>query len=460
MTILNKNPTNQGLMISETISVLFIKHPSGTADTDPFEPGDGFIVQSGENKAWCEKIADRFHPDIVLVDPGPCVTMDAVQTWGAWLAEIPFFFQPGCFLVVDTVLSMEDKCRFRQCGFDDVIPRPVQKQALRYLSYPYLRHKILEQKNFTGRQTLKQAHKYLDRFKHTLSVVKKELIQEKTSLNNALKQLHHMNKERRHLKSQVQKAKQALAQNMAGCEKLLSQLIRTQIETSQGHGDRVAHIACFIGKDLGCDEKKLENIHKAGMLHEIGLVFMPRTAQKKPLDRWTAFEKNIQLQYPVKGADLLSYCQVFEKPAQIIRYMHENADGSGYPRGLKKDYIPLASRILAGADMFDTLKHREDILCLEDLMAALENLAGSRLDPQVVNGLEKYALLHMGSDSFQIREVGVDQLEPGMRLGCALFTAAGTKLFSADTVLTRTAIDKIIQYNREFPVDDILYIKV
>ncbi len=447
-------------MASETISVLFAKHASGTAHTDPFETADGFIVQSGETKVRCEKIARRFHPDIVLVDPGPCVTMDVLQTWGAWLAEVPFFFRPGFFLVVDTDISMEEKYRFRECGFDEVIPRPVQEQALRYLSYPYLRHKILEQKNFNSKQTMNQASTYLNRFKNALSVVKSELIQEKTSLNNALKQIHHMNKERSHLKNQVQKAKKALDQNMAGCEKLLSQLIRRQVETSRGHAERVADIACFIGKGLGFDEKKLENIHKAGMLHEIGLVFMPRTAQTKPFDQLTAFEKNIQLQYPVKGADLLSHCQVFEKTAKIIRHMHENADGTGYPKGLKKDYIPLASRILAGADMFDAVKHREDILCLEDLMAALENLAGSRLDPLVVNRLEKYALLHMGADAFQIREVGIDQIAPGMRLGCALFTADGTKLFSADTVLTRAAIDKIIQYNREFPVDDILYIKV
>lgn len=447
-------------MALETISVLFAKPAAGTAHTDPLETADGFIVQSGETKARCEKIADRFHPDIVLVDPGPCVTMAAVQAWGAWLAEVPFFFRPGCFLVVDTDISLEEKCRFRECGFDEVIPRPVQEQALRYLAYPYLRHKILEQKNFTAEQTMKQAHTYLNRFKQNLSVVKNELIQEKTSLNNALKQIHHMNKERSHLKNQVQKVHQALEQNMTGCEKLLSRLIRTRVETSRGHGERVARIACFIGKGLGFDEKKLENIHKAGMLHEIGLVFMPRTAQTKPVDQLTAFEKSIQILYPVKGADLLSHCRVFEKTAHIIRHMHENADGTGYPNGLKKDYIPLASRILAGADMFDTLKHREDILCLEDLVAALENLAGSRLDPLVVNWLEKYALMHMGSDAFQIREVGIGQLEPGMRLGCALFTAAGTKLFSADTVLTRTAIDKIIQYNREFPVDDILYIKV
>ncbi|MCA1794506.1 MAG: HD domain-containing protein [Desulfobacteraceae bacterium] len=321
-------------------------------------------------------------------------------------------------------------------------------------------YKALEQKIFTREQTIKKTRTYLDRFKHTLFAVKTELTREKTSLNNALKQIHHMTKERNQLKYQVQRIKQTLAQNMDGFEKLLASLIRSQVETSRGHGERVAHIACFVGKGLGFDEKKLENLHKAGMLHEIGLVFMPRTGVTKSFDQLTTFEKNMQDQYPVKGADLLSHCNAFEKVAQIIRYMHENVDGTGFPRGLKKNYIPMASRVLAGADLCDTLKNGPKICALEDLMAALENAAGSRLDPLVVNWLEKYALLHMGSDAFQVRGVGMEALVPGMRLGCALCTSTGTKLFSADTVLTQKAIDKIIQYSREFPVDDILYIKV
>ncbi len=447
-------------MASGSISVLFVKNTHGKGRADPFEQADGFIVQYGETRVRCQKIAKWFHPDIVLVDPGPLTTMDELRNWGDWLTDISFAFTPGFFLVLETPAAMEDKIRFRQWGFDEVISRPVSSCDLSYLAHAYLRHTSLEQKICTREQTIQKARTYLDRFKHTLFTVKAELTREKTSLNNALKQIHHMTRERNHLKDRIRMIKQTLAQNMDGFEKLLASLIRNQVETSRGHGERVAHIACFVGKGLGFDEKKLENLHKAGMLHEIGLVFMPRTGVTNAVDQLTVFEKNMLDQYPVKGADLLSHCSAFEKSAQIIRYLHENVDGTGYPRGLKKNDIPMASRILAGADLCDTLKNGPQICSLEDLVAALENAAGSRLDPLVVNRLEKYALLHMGSDAFQVRGVGIGELEPGMRLGCALCTSTGTKLFSADTVLTETAIDKIIQYNREFPVDDILYIKV
>ena len=65
----------------------------------------------------------------------------------------------------------------------------------------------------------------------------------------------------------------------------------------------------------------------------------------------------------------------------------------------------------------------------------------------------------MGSDSYKVKGVGVHQLETGMTLATALFTNTGTKLFSVNTLLTGEAIDKIKKYNREYPVDEIVYIR-
>lgn len=309
-------------------------------------------------------------------------------------------------------------------------------------------------------QTLEKAFLYLDKFKQELQSVKRELIQEKNSLNNALKQIHHMTRERSQMKKSLQLMKESLGQNITGFERLLSTLIRTRIEANRGHGDRVAHIAGFIAKQFNFDEKKLEDLRKAAMLHEVGLLFMPGSALEKQEKEVTDYENNIWIQYPVKGADLLKECQGFEDCARMIRFLNENSDGTGFPDGLKKRRIPLASRILAGADAFDRLKDTPEVNSLEALLAALERVSGSRLDPVIVGWLEKYAVLHMGSDAYRVRGVGVEQLEPGMKLGTALFTTTGTKLFSVDTELTRESIDKIIKYHREYPVDEIVYIKV
>ena len=186
---------------------------------------------------------------------------------------------------------------------------------------------------------------------------------------------------------------------------------------------------------------------------------MPDRALEKEETKITSYENTIWIQYPVKGADLLNECQGFEDSSKVIRFLNENSDGTGHPDGLKKRVIPLASRILAGADEFDRLKDSSEVHSLEDLFTALESISGSRLDPAIVGWLEKYAVLHMGSDACRVRGVGVEQLEPGMRLGTALFTSTGTKLFSVNTQLTQESIDKIIQYHREYPVDKIIYVK-
>ncbi|HAR34979.1 MAG TPA: hypothetical protein DCR95_13100, partial [Desulfobacter sp.] len=73
--------------------------------------------------------------------------------------------------------------------------------------------------------------------------------------------------------------------------------------------------------------------------------------------------------------------------------------------------------------------------------------------------LEKYALFHLSGETLGVRGVGVEQLVPGMVLGATLFTKTGTKLLSAGTVLTQAVIDKVIQYHREYPVDETVYIK-
>ncbi len=310
------------------------------------------------------------------------------------------------------------------------------------------------------KRKLKKSFEYLDKFKAELKKAKIELFEERTTLNNAFKQLDQMTRERKRIKKEIKTIKNSLVDNINGFAKVLSNLIMTRIETNRGHGERVAHIANFVATGLGFDEKKLEDLRKAAMLHEVGLLFVPENILQKPEEMLSDYEKDFFIQYSVKGADLLSHCSGFENCAKIIRSLNENSDGTGTPHGLKRGSIPLLSRILAGADVFDTLYDEIDLSSLDLFLKQLEKFSSARLDPNIVALLEKYAVIHMGSDAYKVRGVGVHQLEPGMTLGTALFTNTGTKLFSVNTLLTGEAIDKIKNYNREYPVNEIVYIRV
>lgn len=453
------------IMSTDFISIFYLGEPPDGKNL--LGKDQGFTVRYGRT------IPPDYRPDVILVDLAAMAGGDF--SWALkWVSEAGnagFRFMPALFLAVDRLPAREDCLRIFGDGYDEILIHPLDPREIRFRAGVYIKQRELAQAVTVRERKLEKAFDYLNRFKRELRTVKTELIREKTSLNNALKQIHHMTRERRLLKRQLHDEQQAFRRNMDGFGELLSTLIRHRVERNRGHQERVAHAACFVARQMGLDEKKLEDLGKAAMLHEVGLLFMPEYRGDKrqeiedgglmpgPNPESEIYRRDMQIQYPVKGADLLARCQGFEKPAQIIRYMNENADGTGYPEGLKKRHIPVLSRILAGADAMDTLKDSDAVQSLEGLFAALESVSGSRLDPVIVNWLEKYAVIHMGSDAYQVRGVGVEQLEPGMQLVCALFTSTGTKLFSANTLLTKEAIDKIMTYNREYPVDETVYIK-
>ncbi len=468
-------------MDSTPISILYI---GSRLPEDEFSKGAGIVLET------CSEVSAvaTQRPDIVLMDPFS-IGSNWLATATEWLdafKEKSFRFLPAFFIIVPPDTDQKTHLDLMDAGFDETVEWPVSIRGFRLRADIYLKKNQIEQKLYSGESSLARAFDYLDRFKLELKQLKTELMEEKNSLNAALKQIQQMTGERRRLKENLAGFKGNMTLNMEGFGQILYNLIRRRVETNQGHGERVARIASFIATEMGYDEKKLEDLRKAAMLHEVGLLFLSDPPQndktqaqaekqqtegklKKTRNKSarnesacnepTAYDKTLMVQYPVKGAQLLNQCPGFEDVAQIIRSLNEWSDGTGYPDGLKRRYIPTAARILAGADELERLKDRADITDTESLLKALEELAGVRLDPLIVGWLEKYVVLHLGAESFQVRGVGVDQLEPGMELGTALFTATGTKLFTSNTVLTREAIDKIIQYNREYPVNETVYIK-
>ena len=310
------------------------------------------------------------------------------------------------------------------------------------------------------KEKLKKSFEYLDKFKAELKETKNQLFEDRTTLNNAFKQLNQMTRERKRIKKEIKTVKSDLLDNMDGFLKIISALITARVEKNRGHAGRVADISHFVAREFGFDEKKLEDLKKAAMLHEVGLLMVPGNILQKPEEKLSDYEKDFFIQYPAKGADLIANCSDLKNCAKIIYNLHENSDGTGTPQGLKRRSIPLLSRVLAGADIFDSLQDEIENSSLELFLSRLEKFSGTRLDPNIVAALEKYAVLHMGSETYKVRGVGVHQLEPGMILGTSLFTNTGTKLFSVNTLLTGESIDKIKKYNRGYPVDEIVYIRV
>ncbi len=346
-----------------------------------------------------------------------------------------------------------------ESGCDDIFIHPVCADRIRHRARVHIRkNDLLIQCRFEHRRAA-EADTRLSWMKKELNSLKKNLYDEKDALNSALKQIGQMTKERNRLRKDLTAVKQKYQQTVTGIREILGRMISSRVETNRGHAERVAKICDFVAQSLDVPDKDRRSLATAARLHEAGLLLVPGTVRSDDPDNLSLLEKDLLLQSPVKGAQLLEQCPGYSSVADIIRYMNENVDGSGVPEGLKKKMIPLLSRILAGADMLDSLLDTLSSPGQDEVMHQLEQSAGQRLDPVIVNCLEKYIIMHQQADDTRTKGVGISELKPGMCLAAGLFTSTGTKLFSVNTLLNEAAIDRIIRYNREYPVEETVYIK-
>ncbi len=345
-------------------------------------------------------------------------------------------------------------------GCDDFFIMPFSFTEFQLKMGIHIERLDLNQRLLWKKKKLIAAFQRLDELKFEFIKMKKAFFEEKNILHNSLKQINIMTMERDKLRQYIHGLDINFKKNIKWIELFLTRMIESRNEANKGHSERVAEIAVFVSEGLELKKSDRKIVQKAALLHELGLLFIPDSVFFKDKRFLSDYERNMIDQAPVRGAALLEKCAGFKKIAEIIRHINENVDGSGFPDGLKRRYIPLLSRILAGADMLDDLLNEQSKISIDDILVKLEATAGERLDPNVINYLERYVVICLNKRNSKLREVGLYQLKPGMRTGAGLFTATGTKLFSAGTVLTEESIDMVVRYNRAYPVDETVIIKV
>ena len=134
----------------------------------------------------------------------------------------------------------------------------------------------------------------------------------------------------------------------------LAAAIEARDENTKGHNLRVAELAVQIGRAMELPNDTLRTLARAGLLHDVGKIGIPDSILSKPgslsPDEWTVIKR-----HPEMGHAILDRVDKLRHEAEIVIAHHERLDGSGYPRGLRGDQIPLEARILAVADTYDVL---------------------------------------------------------------------------------------------------------
>ncbi|MDD5673422.1 MAG: HD domain-containing protein [Chitinivibrionales bacterium] len=161
---------------------------------------------------------------------------------------------------------------------------------------------------------------------------------------------------------------------------------------THSHSENVMHIAEEIAREMGVDEKTIEAIRNAGLLHDIGKIGIPGYVLNKtgPLtyDEFNGIMKS----HSMMGANIVKDVPFLTDLHQLILYHHEHFNGGGYPEGLRGSKIPIGARIIHVADAFEAMtsdRPYRKSLGVPEAIRRLCEAKGIQFDPDVIEAFLK-----------------------------------------------------------------------
>jgi PAS domain S-box-containing protein len=157
-------------------------------------------------------------------------------------------------------------------------------------------------------------------------------------------------------------------------------------QETEGHSRRVVKMTVRLAQSLGMGPADLVHVRQGAILHDIGKMGIPDAILHKP-GPLTEDEWQIMRKHPLFAFQLLSPIEHLRQALEIPYCHHEKWDGSGYPRGLVAQEIPLSARVFAVIDIWDALRFDRPYRKAwseQKVQDYLRSLAGTHLDPKVV----------------------------------------------------------------------------
>ena len=191
-----------------------------------------------------------------------------------------------------------------------------------------------------------------------------------------------------------------LEASFEGAIRSLAATVDARHPLTAGHSQRVTEYALAIAREMKLDENALKEINYAGLLHDIGKIGVKDSVLLKN-GPFTPEERSAMKEHTTKTLAILEKFHFSKKLRNVpilATYHHEKVNGQGYPFGLAGDKLPLASKILAVADVFDALTSRRDYpkyvenetmgfepMSFQKVIGILKADRGSHFDPEVVD---------------------------------------------------------------------------
>jgi putative two-component system response regulator len=305
---------------------------SGRQTLESVLEGEGYNIEMAENGIQAIEMAKQLLPDVILLDvmmPGMTgfEVCQHIRNDPA-VAEIP--------IIILTALDDRDSLlNALKAGADDFISKPFDRFELRARLFGITR---------------------LNRYQ--------KLVKERSNLME--------------LNRQLLTAYEATIEGW-------SHAMDLRDKETEGHSRRVTELTLKLAKAFGMSEEELLHIRRGSLLHDMGKLGVPDSILHKPAsltdEEWTVMRKHPQFAY-----EMLYPIEYLRSSLDIPYCHHEKWDGTGYPRGLKGEEIPISARIFAIVDVWDALtsdRPYRPAWTKEKALSYIQEQSGKHFDPQL-----------------------------------------------------------------------------
>jgi len=183
---------------------------------------------------------------------------------------------------------------------------------------------------------------------------------------------------------------------------------------SEAHCKRVMVFSIAIARALGLPAEDIRVIARGAFLHDIGKLAIPDQIIRKP-GRLDPEEVAIMREHPYHGYQMVKKTPFLQEASEIVYAHHERYDGTGYPRGMRGEHIPLGARIVAVANTLDSITSNLVYRKSQSLIAAREEIerwSGRQFDPEIVR-----TFLAMPDNTWQDLRNEIDAQRPVLSTG-------------------------------------------
>lgn len=197
----------------------------------------------------------------------------------------------------------------------------------------------------------------------------------------------HTRTERNRAEVEVKKNLKKLRQTLGAIIQVLEKTVEVRDPYTAGHQRRVADLARSIGAEMTFSQDRIDGIRIAGIIHDIGKIYVPAEILSKPR-RLTTYEFNLIKTHPQVGYDILKSIEFPWPVAKIVLQHHERLNGTGYPNKLMHDNILVEARILGIADVVEAMASHRPYRPALGIPAALKEIAshkGTLYDAQIAD---------------------------------------------------------------------------